>query len=496
MHSTTSTYSLTDTPIKTQWIIFSDKKGQQKMIPLIKEDKSTVKQLSYCVSIERLETLITNYCNENTIDSEALVEALHNSIENMYNDKYLNTLIVNERLLNILENNPNEIAKGLKYKVTDEEQQGNFYWFLLKHILREVERFKLHQSQETAWKLLKVRPYKHIEGKYEVDDDKSVDAPSNILFKSNTDAYIRYNQEETFVEAISYCYAIAHFILLNIVFSSVEPVLRKNDVIEFIQKFFLTVGFPMTELSIECNYTLNRFKFSELYAELLQLTTDKKNLLITTDVNTPSITFTYRNDSVNFNIPDFYYDEVVSPIKREYQKRTDNNGKHPITLKIYGSGRSMTIYLSVYGVGNLMNLIPEGFTEYAHALLYAEHELFTIAAKCFFKIIRHTEEFKTEFKSIEPDYTTRVIAFLMRKTNSMQKSIIVSELYNLGDAEVSEILNNNFNRNATKQKAEIRALIADTRNYVKEHSTKSRLLTLYKYWDWADSVRVSEGKVL
>ena len=44
--------------------------------------------------------------------------------------------------------------------------------------------------------------------------------------------------------------------------------------------------------------------------------------------------------------------------------------------------------------------------------------------------------------------------------------------------------------------AEIRALITDTRNYVKEHPAKSRLLTLYKYWDWADSVRVSEGKVL
>ena len=466
------------------------------MIPLIKEDKSTVKQLSYCVSIERLETLITNYCNENTIDSEALVEALHNSIENMYNDKYLNTLIVNERLLNILENNLNEIAKGLKYKVTDEEQHENFYWFLLKHILREVERFKLNQAQETAWKLLKVRPYKHIEGKYEIDDDKSVDAPSNILFNFNTDAYLRHNLEETFVEAISYCYAIAHFILLNIVFSSVEPVLRKNDVIEFIQNFFLSVGLPMTELGIECNYTLNGFYFSELYAELLQLTTDKKNLLITTDVNTPSITFTYRNDSVNFNIPDFYYDEAVTPTQREYQKRTDNNGKHPISLKIYGSGRSMTIYLSVYGVGNLMNLIPEGFTEYAHALLYAEHKLFTIAAKGFFKIIRHTEEFKTEFKTIAPDYTTRVIALLMRKTNSMQKSIIVSELYNLDDAEISEILNNNFNKNGTKQKAEIRALITDTRNYVKEHPAKSRLLTLYKYWDWADSVRVSEGKVL
>ena len=81
------------------------------MIPLIKEDKSTVKQLSYCVSIERLETLITDYCNENTIDSEPLVEALHNSIENMYSDKYPNTLIVNERLLNTLENNLNEIAK-------------------------------------------------------------------------------------------------------------------------------------------------------------------------------------------------------------------------------------------------------------------------------------------------------------------------------------------------------------------------------------------------
>ena len=84
----------------------------------------------------------------------------------------------------------------------------------------------------------------------------------------------------------------------------------------------------------------------------------------------------------------------------------------------------------------------------------------------------------------------------MRKTNSMQKSIIVSELYNLDDAEISEILNNNFNKNGTKQKAEIRALITDTRNYVKEHPAKSRLLTLYKYWDWADSVRVSEGKVL
>ena len=496
MHSTTSTYSLTDTPIKTQWIIFSDKKGQQKMIPLIKEDKSTVKQLSYCVSIERLETLITNYCNENTIDSEALVEALHNSIENMYNDKYLNTLIVNERLLNILENNLNEIAKGLKYKVTDEEQHENFYWFLLKHILREVERFKLNQAQETAWKLLKVRPYKHIEGKYEIDDDKSIDAPSNILFNFNTDAYLRQNPEETFVEAMCYCYAISHFILLNLAFSIIEPKLKATDVITFIQKFFLTLGLPMTELGIECNYTLNGFYFSELYAELLQLTTDKKNLLITTDVNTPSITFTYRNDSVNFNIPDFYYDEVVSPIKREYQKRTDNNGKHPISFKIYGSGRSMTIYLSVYGVGNLMNLIPEGFTEYAHALLYAEHKLFTIAAKGFFKIIRHTEEFKTEFKTIAPDYTTRVIALLMRKTNSMQKSIIVSELYNLDDAEISEILNNNFNKNGTKQKAEIRALITDTRNYVKEHPAKSRLLTLYKYWDWADSVRVSEGKVL
>lgn len=463
---------------------------------MIKEDKSTVKQLSYCVGIERLETLITDYCAGKTIDIEPLVEALHNSIEDMYSDKYLNTITVNERLLNILENNLNEIVKGLKYKVTDEEQQGNFYWFLLKHILREVERFKHHQSQETAWKLLKVRPYKHVEGKYEVDDDKSVDAPSNILFNFNTDAYLRHNLEETFVEAISYCYAIAHFILLNIVFSSVEPVLRKNDVIEFIQNFFLSVGLPMTELGIECNYTLNGFYFSELYAELLQLTTDKKNLLITTDVNTPSITFTYRNDSVNFNIPDFYYDEAVTPTQREYQKRTDNNGKHPISLKIYGSGRSMTIYLSVYGVGNLMNLIPEGFTEYAHALLYAEHKLFTIAAKGFFKIIRHTEEFKTEFKTIAPDYTTRVIALLMRKTNSMQKSIIVSELYNLDDAEISEILNNNFNKNGTKQKAEIRALITDTRNYVKEHPAKSRLLTLYKYWDWADSVRVSEGKVL
>lgn len=466
------------------------------MRPLIKEDKSTVKQLSYCVSIERLKTLITDYCTGKTIESESLVEALHNSIENMYSDKYLNTLIVNERLLNILENNLNEIAKGLKYKVLNEEQQGYFYWFLFKHILREVGRFKLHQSQETAWKLLKVRPYKHVEGKYEVDDDKSVDAPSNILFNFNMDAYLRHNLEETFVEAISYCYAIAHFILLNIVFSSVEPVLRKNDVIEFIQNFFLSVGLPMTELGIECNYTLNGFYFSELYAELLQLTTDKKNLLITTDVNTPSITFTYRNDSVNFNIPDFYYDEAVTPTQREYQKRTDNNGKHPISLKIYGSGRSMTIYLSVYGVGNLMNLIPEGFTEYAHALLYAEHKLFTIAAKGFFKIIRHTEEFKTEFKTIAPDYTTRVIALLMRKTNSMQKSIIVSELYNLDDAEISEILNNNFNKNGTKQKAEIRALITDTRNYVKEHPAKSRLLTLYKYWDWADSVRVSEGKVL
>lgn len=496
MHSTTSTYSLTDTPIKTQWIIFSDKKGQQKMIPLIKEDKSTVKQLSYCVSIERLETLITNYCNENTIDSEALVEALHNSIENMYNDKYLNTLIVNERLLNILENNLNEIAKGLKYKVTDEEQHENFYWFLLKHILREVERFKLNQAQETAWKLLKVRPYKHIEGKYEIDDDKSIDAPSNILFNFNTDAYLRQNPEETFVEAMCYCYAIAHFILLNIVFSSIETILRENDIIEFIQNFFLSVGLPMTELGIECNYTLNGFYFSELYAELSQLTTDKKNLLITTNVNTPSITFTYRNDSANFNIPDFYYDEVVTSIKREYQKRTDNNGKHPISFKIYGSGRNMTIYLSVYGVGNLMNLIPEGFTEYAHTLLYAEHELFTIAAKCFFKIIRHTEESKTEFRSIEPDYTTRVIAFLMGKTNSIQKSIIISELYNLDDAEISEILNNNFNKNGTKQKAEIRALITDTRNYVKEHPAKSRLLTLYKYWDWVDSVSVSEGEVL
>ena len=466
------------------------------MIPLIKEDKSTVKQLSYCVSIERLETHITEYCNRYNIDCEPLIEKLHQCADNMYSDKYLNNITVNETLLNTLENNLNEIAKGLKHKVTDEEQQRNFYWFLLQHILREVGRFKHHQSQETAWKLLKVRPYKHVEGKYEVDDDKSVDAPSNILFNFNTDAYLRHNLEETFVEAISYCYAIAHFILLNIVFSSVEPVLRKNDVIEFIQNFFLSVGLPMTELGIECNYTLNGFYFSELYAELLQLTTDKKNLLITTDVNTPSITFTYRNDSVNFNIPDFYYDEAVTPTQREYQKRTDNNGKHPISLKIYGSGRSMTIYLSVYGVGNLMNLIPEGFTEYAHALLYAEHKLFTIAAKGFFKIIRHTEEFKTEFKTIAPDYTTRVIALLMRKTNSMQKSIIVSELYNLDDAEISEILNNNFNKNGTKQKAEIRALITDTRNYVKEHPAKSRLLTLYKYWDWADLVRVSEGKVL
>ena len=466
------------------------------MIPLIKEDKSTVKQLSYCVGIERLETLITEYCNRYNLDYEPLIEKLHQCVDNMYSDKYLNNITVNENLLNILENNLNEIAKGLKYKVTDEEQHENFYWFLLKHILREVGRFKLHQSQETAWKLLKVRPYKHVEGKYEVDDDKSIDAPSNILFNFNTDVYLRHNQEETFVEALSYCYAIAHFILLNIVFSSIETVLRKNDVIEFIQKFFLTVGLPMTELGIECNYTLNGFYFSELYAELLQLTTDKKNLLITTDINTPSITFTYRNDSVNFNIPDFYYDEVVTPIKREYQKRTDNNGKHPITFKIYGSGRSMTIYLSVYGVGNLMSLIPEGFTEYAHALLYAEYKLFTIAAKCFFKIIRHTEEFKTEFRSIEPDYTTRVIAFLMDKTNNIQKSISASELYKHDDAEISEILNNNFNRNATKQKAEIRALITDTKDFVKKHPVKSRLLTLYKYWDWADSVRVSEGKVL
>lgn len=466
------------------------------MTHLIIEDKSTVKQLSYCVSIERLETLITEFCNRYNIDYEPLIEKLHQCIDNMYSDKYLNNITVNETLLNILENNLNEIAKGLKYKVTDEEQQENFYWFLLQHILREVGRFKLYQSQETAWKLLNVRPYKHIEGKYEVDDDRSVDAPSNILFNFNTDAYLRQNPEETFVEALSYCYAIAHFILLNIVFSSIEPKLKATDVITFIQKFFLTVGLPMTELGIECHYTLNGFYFSEFYAELSQLTTDKKNLLITTDVNTPSITFTYRNDSANFNIPDFYYDEVVTPIKRDYQKRTDNNGKHPITLKIYGSGRSMTIYLSVYGVGNLMNLITEGFTEYAHTLLYAEHELFTIAAKCFFKIIRHTEEFKTEFRLIEPDYTTRVIAFLMRKTNSMQKSIIASELYNLGDAEVSEILNNNFNRNATKQKAKIRELITDTRNYVKEHPTKSRLLSLYKYWDWADSVKVSEGKIL
>ena len=466
------------------------------MRPLIKEDKSTVKQLSYCVSIERLETHITEYCNRYNIDCEPLIEKLHQCVDNMYSDKYLNNITVNETLLNTLENNLNEIAKGLKHKVTDEEQDGNFYWFLLKHILREVGRFKLHQSQETAWKLLKVRPYKHVEGKYEVDDDKSVDAPSNILFNFNTDAYLRYNQEETFVEAMCYCYAIAHFILLNIVFSSIETILRENDIIEFIQNFFLSVGLPMTELGIECNYTLNGFYFSELYAELSQLTTDKKNLLITTNVNTPSITFTYRNDSVNFNIPDFYYDEAVTPTQREYQKRTDNNGKHPISFKIYGSGRSMTIYLSVYGVGNLMNLIPEGFTEYAHALLYAEHKLFTIAAKGFFKIIRHTEEFKTEFKTIAPDYTTRVIALLMRKTNSMQKSIIVSELYNLDDAEISEILNNNFNKNGTKQKAEIRALITDTRNYVKEHPAKSRLLTLYKYWDWADLVRVSEGKVL
>ena len=466
------------------------------MTHLIIEDKSTVKQLSYCVSIERLETLITEFCNRYNIDYEPLIEKLHQCVDNMYSNKYLNNITVNETLLNILENNLNEIAKGLKYKVTDEEQQENFYWFLLQHILREVGRFKLYQSQETAWKLLNVRPYKHIEGKYEVDDDRSVDAPSNILFNFNTDAYLRQNPEETFVEALSYCYAIAHFILLNIVFSSIEPKLKATDVITFIQKFFLTVGLPMTELGIECNYTLNGFYFSELYAELLQLTTDKKNLLITTDVNTPSITFTYRNDSVNFNIPDFYYAEVVTPIKREYQKRTDNNGKHPISFKIYGSGRNMTIYLSVYGVGNLMNLIPEGFTEYAHTLLYAEHELFTIAAKCFFKIIRHTEESKTEFRSIEPDYTTRVIAFLMGKTNSIQKSIIISELYNLDDTEISEILNNNFNRNATKQKAEIRALITDTRNYVKEHPTKSRLLTLYKYWDWADSVKVSEGKIL
>ena len=466
------------------------------MTHLIIEDKSTVKQLSYCVSIERLETLITEFCNRYNIDYEPLIEKLHQCVDNMYSNKYLNNITVNETLLNILENNLNEIAKGLKYKVTDEEQQENFYWFLLQHILREVGRFKLYQSQETAWKLLNVRPYKHIEGKYEVDDDRSVDAPSNILFNFNTDAYLRQNPEETFVEALSYCYAIAHFILLNIVFSSIEPKLKATDVITFIQKFFLTVGLPMTELGIECNYTLNGFYFSELYAELLQLTTDKKNLLITTDVNTPSITFTYRNDSANFNIPDFYYAEVVTPIKREYQKRTDNNGKHPISFKIYGSGRNMTIYLSVYGVGNLMNLIPEGFTEYAHTLLYAEHELFTIAAKCFFKIIRHTEESKTEFRSIEPDYTTRVIAFLMGKTNSIQKSIIISELYNLDDTEISEILNNNFNRNATKQKAEIRALITDTRNYVKEHPTKSRLLTLYKYWDWADSVKVSEGKIL
>ena len=211
------------------------------MRPLIKEDKSTVKQLSYCVSIEHLEILITEYCNRYNIDYEPLVEALHNSIENMYSDKYPNILIVNERLLNILENNLNEIAKGLKHKVTDEEQDGNFYWFLLKHILREVGRFKLHQSQETAWKLLKVRPYKHVEGKYEVDDDKSVDAPSNILFNFNTDAYLRYNQEETFVEAMCYCYAIAHFILLNIVFSSIETILRENNIIEFIQNFFLSV---------------------------------------------------------------------------------------------------------------------------------------------------------------------------------------------------------------------------------------------------------------
>ena len=84
----------------------------------------------------------------------------------------------------------------------------------------------------------------------------------------------------------------------------------------------------------------------------------------------------------------------------------------------------------------------------------------------------------------------------MDKTNNMPKSIIVSELYKLNDVKISEMLNNNFNLNATKQKAEIRALITDTRNYVKEHPAKSRLLTLYKYWDWADSVRVSEGKVL